>query len=78
MSYKSIRKDKKIYSLYNFFLIGFIVNSLSVVTNTEIERIAFSYLYFGIIVLGFAVKNMKFDKSFLRWRVKFFSGFYSI
>ena len=73
-----INKNKRMEALYNLFLVGLIVNSLSLVTNTEIERISFYFLYFDIILLGFAIKNMSHEKRFLRIKIKLFAGFYPI
>lgn len=63
MGYDSLIKNKKIYDVYNLFIVGLIVNGLSVVTGTEIERICFPFLYFLVIMMGFAYKN---SDNFLR------------
>lgn len=57
MSYKALLNNRRIYDIYNLFLVGLIINSLSVVTGTEIERICFPFLYFLTIMMGFAHKN---------------------
>lgn len=57
MSYDSLIKNSKIFDIYNLLLVGLIINSLSVVTGTEIERICFPFLYFIIIMMGYAYKN---------------------
>lgn len=57
MASDSLNKNRKIFDIYNLFLVGLIVNSLSVVSGTEIERIGFPFLYFLVIMMGFAYKN---------------------
>lgn len=59
MAYDSLLKKNRIYNIYNLSLVGLIVNSLSVVTGTEIERICFPFLYFIVIMLGYAYKNCR-------------------
>lgn len=57
MAYDPLIKKNTMYDVYNLSLVGLIVNGLSVVTGTEIERICFPFLYFLIIMMGFAYKN---------------------
>ncbi|WP_455720745.1 EpsG family protein [Agathobacter sp.] len=59
MAYDSLVKKSRIYDIYNLVLVGLIVNSLSVVTETEIERVCFPFLYFIVIMMGFAYKNCR-------------------
>ena len=57
LSYKSLIKDQKMYDMYNLALLGIIINSLSLVIATDIERIGYPFLYFLVIVTGFAMKS---------------------
>jgi hypothetical protein len=57
MSHDALVKNRNVYAIYNLTLIGLIINSLSIVTGTEIERICFPFLYFLVIMMGFAYRN---------------------
>lgn len=56
LSNKSLSKDPKMFDVYNLTLIGLIINSLSLVVATDIERVGFPFLYFLVIITGYAMK----------------------
>lgn len=64
ISYKNILRYDKIFNVYNLTLVGLIINGLSVVTSTEIERIGFPFLYFITIMTGFAFKHSESKLDF--------------
>ena len=72
--YKKTQENHKIFDIYNITLVGLIINSLSVVTGTEIERIGFPFLYFIIIITGFAFQNCSNQLRILRINIKFPDG----
>lgn len=71
LSYKILSRNERMMNLYNLFLVGLIVNLLSIISNSEIERFIFTYLYMMIIVIPFVIKNMSVSKSFFGLRIKF-------
>ena len=71
LSYKMISRNERMMNLYNLFLVGLIVNVLSIISNSEIERFIFTYLYLMVIVVPFAIKNMSVSNSFFGLRIKF-------
>lgn len=78
MAYDSLIKKNKIYDIYNLSLVGLIVNSLSVVTGTEIERICFPFLYFIVVMMGFAYKNCKKQIRLFGISVRLTNGFVTL
>lgn len=75
MSYDLFIKNNRIYDIYNLSIVGLIINSLSIVTGTGIERICFPFLYFLTIMLGFAYKNCKGRIHLFRLSIKLSNGF---
>lgn len=78
MSYDSLMRKNRIFDIYNLSLVGLIVNSLSIVTGTEIERVCFPFLYFITIMLGFAYKNCGAKLRLFGFTVKLPKGFVSV
>ena len=78
MAYDLLAKKNKIYDIYNLSLVGLIVNSLSVVTGTEIERICFPFLYFIVIMMGFAYKNCRKRIRLFGFTIRLTNGFVTI
>ncbi len=73
-AYNSIRDNPKIYDMYNLFLVGYIINALSVRSNTEIERVGFVFLYMIIIVVPYALKNINSSNGIFSMNIRFSVG----
>lgn len=78
MSYDSLTQRNRIFDIYNLSLVGLIVNSLSVVTGTEIERVCFPFLYFIVIMMGFAYKNCRKKVHLFGFSVRLTNGFVTL
>lgn len=78
LSYKNLSKDHKMFDLYNLTLIGLIINSLSLVVATDIERVGFPFLYFLVIVTGYAMKTVNYSGSIAGVRLRIPVWFYKL
>lgn len=65
---KNVRSDRRFKFIYSMVVLGSILRLFAYVTNTYAERIAYNFLIFQIIIVGYYFKNIrKYRKS-----IKFF------